>query len=87
MADETTDLKKALIANKLIFGTEETMKKLRLGKITKVYLSSNVDQTTKTDVTRICTLTNIPCIELTQTNDEIGVLCKKSFAISVVGAV
>lgn len=81
------ELKKLLATNKLVFGTNETMKKLRQGKITRVYVSSNCNQMTKRDLHNLCTLTNIPCADLAQTKDEMGVLCKKQFAISVIGAV
>ncbi len=84
--DDLTDFKNLLAAKKLVFGKEETVKKLRQGKITKVYLSSNCDQMTKRDFHNLCFLNNTPCVDLTQTNEEIGVICKKPYTISVVGA-
>ncbi|MBS3124658.1 ribosomal L7Ae/L30e/S12e/Gadd45 family protein [Candidatus Woesearchaeota archaeon] len=83
--DDMADFKKLLTANKLILGTEETMKKLRLGKISKIYLASNCEERARLDIKKTCSLENVPCVDLTQSNDEIGVLCKKPFAISVVG--
>lgn len=83
--DDMADFKKLLTANKLILGTEETIKKLRAGKISKIFLASNCDETVRADIERACTLGNVPCSVLSQSNDEIGVLCKKPFAISVVG--
>ena len=83
--DDMADFKKLLVANKLILGTEESMKKLRAGKLSKILLAANCDATVRMDIERACTLGNVPCTILSQSNDEIGVLCKKPFAISVVG--
>ncbi|HLC32422.1 MAG TPA: ribosomal L7Ae/L30e/S12e/Gadd45 family protein [Candidatus Nanoarchaeia archaeon] len=83
--DDMTEFKKLLAAKKLILGTKETMKKLRAGKIGKIFLASNCDQSVRADIQRVCSLGNVQCVDLSQSNDEIGVLCKKQFAISVVG--
>ena len=83
--DDMADFKKLLAANKLILGTEETIKKIRGGKISKVYLVSNCENSVRVDIHHLCSLGNVPCVVLSQTNDEIGVVCKKPFAISVVG--
>ena len=79
------DLKKLLATNKLILGTAETVKGLRRGKIQKVFLSSNCDAQVKDDIQRLCKLGSVEIVGLAQTNEEIGVLCKKPFAISIVG--
>ncbi len=90
MAKETAtgvvaDLKKLLAANKLVLGTDETLKGLRRRKIQKVFLSSNCSAQVKSDIESLCKLGEVECVELAKTNEEIGVLCKKPFAISVVG--
>lgn len=87
MADEISDFKKLLAAHKLVLGTEETIKKARQGKVSKIYLAANCEQTVKKDITHLCKISNLPFVELSQTNEEIGVICKKPFAISVIGAV
>ena len=79
------DLKKLLAANKLVIGTDETLKGLRKGKIKKVFLSSNVEAQVKGDVENLGRLGEVEIVQLDKTNEEIGVLCKKPFAISIVG--
>lgn len=79
------DLKKLLAADKLVLGTAETLKLLRKGKLQKIFLASNCDAAVKGDIERYCKMGNVEFVEIAQTNEEIGVLCRKPFAISVVG--
>jgi len=79
------ELKKVLESKKAVIGTDETIKLLRQGKIKKVFLSSNCAPQAKGDIEQLCKVDGIEIIELAQSNDEIGVLCRKPFAISVVG--
>ncbi len=76
---------KELIKNKnLIIGTKRTMRYLKLGKIEKVYLSSNCKEDIKTDFEYYKKITPITIIQLKYPNDELGILCKKPFSISVL---
>ncbi len=84
-ADVVVELKKSLAANKLVLGTDETVKLLRKGKVHKVILASNCDPQVRGDIQKYCGIGGVECVELPQTNEELGVLCKKPFAISVVG--
>ena len=85
MADTATEIRKLLADKRLAIGTERTMKMVRRGELAKVYLSSNCPPSLKDDFKRYCALDGIECQELPATNDELGVWCKKPFAISVVG--
>jgi large subunit ribosomal protein L30e len=85
VADVVAELKKLLESKKLILGTDETVKFLRQGKVKKIFLASNCSPQVKDDLAQYCKVGNVECVELSQSNEEIGVLCKKPFAISVVG--
>lgn len=85
MADTATEMRKLLADKRLAVGTERTMKMVRKGELAKVYLSSNCPPFLKEDFKKYCALSGIECQELHATNEELGVWCKKSFAISVVG--
>jgi len=85
VAEIVAELKKVLESKKAVIGTEETIKLIRQGKIMKVFLSSNCAPQAKDDIERLCKINNVEIVELAQNNDEIGVLCRKPFAISVVG--
>ena len=83
--DVVAEFKKFQAANKLVIGQEEAVKLLRQGTAQKIFLASNCDPQVKEDINQYCKVGNIECVELSQSNDEIGVLCRKPFAISVVG--
>ena len=80
-----SEIKKSLKEGKMIIGTERTMKGLRQGKLEKVYLSSNCSEDVKNDIKHYSQLSNVNVVELSQPNEELGVICKKTFSISVLG--
>jgi ribosomal protein L30E len=85
MADTQMELRKLLADKRLIIGTDRVLKLAKQGKIAKVYLSANCPPDVKSDLTRYCTMNGIECQDLPVQNEELGVWCKKTFAISVVG--
>jgi large subunit ribosomal protein L30e len=84
-SDVVGEIKKLHAANKLVLGADETLKLLRQGKVKRVFLSSNCSPVARSDIEQLCRLGEIDCVALPQSSEEIGVLCKKPFAISVVG--
>ncbi len=86
MAIDTTKLltSKAL-EGKAILGRERVLKELKAGRLGTVFLAQNCPQKVKDDVQYYARLAAIPVIQLEQSNEEIGVLCKKNFFISVAG--
>lgn len=85
MADSAANIRKLLEDGKLVIGTERTLKLLRAGKIAEVFFSSNCAAKVRETLARYCGLGSVPCTELPFPNEELGVVCKKPFAISVVG--
>lgn len=87
MAQDTDidQLKKLVKSDKLVLGTEKTLKALRGGDLTKVYLSTNVPETVEVDFDRYCGLASIDVVKLSMPNDQLGTFCKKPFSISVLG--
>ena len=79
------DLKEAIEQKKLIIGKERTLKLLRKGQLSRVILSKNCSKEVKEDIQHYANLFNISVTLSTQSNEELGVLCKKPFAISVLG--
>ena len=86
MAIDTTKLltSKAL-EGKAILGRERVLKELKAGRLGTVFLAKNCPQKVKDDVQYYARLAAIPVIQLEHSNEEIGVLCKKNFFISVAG--
>ena len=85
MADAQVEIKKLMTEKRLVIGTEATTKMVRQGKLAKVYLSSNCPDQIKEDLERYCKMAEIECQDVGVVNEELGVWCKKGYAISVLG--
>ena len=81
------ELKKLLMAKRLVLGAEATIKALRKGGVQKVFIASNCSTLVRSDVETLCKVSGAECVSLAQGTDEIGVMCKKPFAISVIGVI
>jgi len=81
----TEGIKKALEVKKIVIGTERTMKELKKGTLTSVYLSSNCPVDIKEDIAHYSSLISTEVIELDVPNDELGIVCKKPFSVSILG--
>lgn len=81
----TANIRKFLDEGKLVVGAERTLKLLRVGKISQVFIASNCATEIKESLNRHCSLGKIECTELALPSDELGAACRKPFAISVVG--
>jgi ribosomal protein L30E len=68
---------------KTVFGRAQVIKLLNEGKLAEVFLSSNTQD--KNKIESLSALSNTKINLLKQTNDELGAVCKKPFAISIVG--
>ena len=78
------DLKKALKENKVVFGKERTLKLMKLGKVNQVYIASNCAEDVRAKIEYYAKLGNIEIKVLKEPNDELGLICKKSFSVSVL---
>jgi large subunit ribosomal protein L30e len=84
MADELSEIKNAIKGKKIMIGTDKTIKALKLGKLSKVFLASNASEGVMEKIERYSKLTNTKVIKLKIQNDELGSVCKKPFSISVL---
>ncbi len=83
----SAELKKIVKAGNVILGTEKAVKSLRLGKVEKIMLSSNCPARIENDITYYAGLTGTEMHKLDFPNDELGIICKKPFSISVLAIV
>jgi len=79
-----TEIKKLIKAKKVIIGTQRTIKSLKLGKVDKVLLSSNCADRTVNDINYYAGISKAETIMVRYPNDELGVICKKPFSVSVL---
>jgi len=87
MNNPINEIRKALKEKKIIIGTENTLKNLKLGKVAKVFLTSNCPDNVKKNIKHYCKLAKVEAVQLKQPNDELGALCKKPFSISVLSVI
>ena len=78
------ELKKMLKSGNVIIGTEKAVKNIRLGRIEKVLLSSNCPAKVEKEISYYTGLSGTESYKLDYPNDELGVICKKPFSISVL---
>ena len=85
ISPEIQDLKKEFEEKRVVLGTKQSLKSLKDGLLSKVYLAKNCPSDVKDDVVYNAGLVNVPVVALKLDNEEIGSLCKKQFFISVLG--
>lgn len=75
----------SIAKKKAVIGTKRTLIYLRTGKLDKVFVTVNCPASVQEDIKTYAPLAACDVHELKYTNEELGVLCKKPFSISVVG--
>ncbi len=81
------EIRKKLEEKKIIIGTENTIKNLKLGKIEKIYVTKNCPEDVKENINYYSKLGKAKLVNLKYTNEELGVICKKPFSISVASLI
>ena len=81
------ELRKLMETKKVIVGTDRVIKQLKLGKISKVFLTVNCPEDVKADVGAFAKISKTEVVQLDIPNDELGVVCKKPFSISIAGII
>jgi len=79
------EIKKLLKTKKLVIGTKSCIDKIKKGKLEKIFVSSNCPKTVKEDIMYYAKLSQTKIENLNSTNEELGIICKKPFSISVLG--
>ena len=77
------ELKKHVGNKKLLLGTDRTLKNLKKGELKEIFLSSNVAENLKDDIETNAKKFGIKVYQLDINSDEMGVVVKKPFSVSV----
>lgn len=77
---------KDLPDSKRIIGTERVFKLLRDRSLAKVFMTSNTPEEIRLEIKHLAALSDTPIVSLGSTNAELGLICRKPFPISVLGA-
>jgi ribosomal protein L30E len=83
-ADPLSEVRKAIGTKKFVIGMQKTIKELMRGNVAKVFVTENCKDDMKENVQLHASADKVPVEELPIPNDELGTICKKVFAISVV---
>ncbi len=78
------EIKKLLKSKEIVIGFERTVRNLRNGSVKKVFVASNCSEKARDDVERYCRIGGAEFVELGYPDEELGVVCKKPFSISVI---
>lgn len=78
------EIKKNIKEKKVIIGTEKCLKALRKNEIKKVFITSNCQEKTEEKINYYAKLNNVEVVKLNKRNDELGIICKKPFNISML---
>ena len=84
---DARNIRKLVEEKKVIVGLDRTMKMLKQGKLATIYMASNTEDSVKEDLGYYTKLNSTELILLNESNEELGVVCKKPFLISVLGVV
>jgi len=79
------EIKKHISDKKLVIGTKSIIKNLKLGKLEKVFITSNCAENVKNDISYYGSMSGCKLEQLKIPNEELGAICKKQFSISVAG--
>ncbi len=79
------EIRKKLSSKKLLIGEEEVLKNVRKGLIAKIYVASNCPALVLKDLTKYSTISGFELVDTKIKNDDLGTICKKPFAIAVIG--
>ena len=81
---EIEELKDLMTAGKLVIGTDRAMKGLKDGTVARIFLAKNTPKKVVEDVDYYSKMSGSEIIRLDMTNEELGVVCRKPFLISIV---
>ena len=85
MADIIAEIKKLIKEEKLVIGKDEVLKGLRTGKFEKVFVAENCPAELLEDLEKYAPMSGIEIVKTGVNNVELGDVCKKPFAIAVLG--
>lgn len=70
--------------NKLIYGTKQALKQIKHDHIKEVFLANDCTEETREKIKNYTNFSELKVYELQQSSEELALLCKKDFAVSVI---
>ncbi|MBW2998588.1 ribosomal L7Ae/L30e/S12e/Gadd45 family protein [Candidatus Woesearchaeota archaeon] len=85
ISEDVLNIKKSMDNDKLVIGFNEVKKGLMSNELKQVYMASNTPESMIEDVDKLATISSTDVKKLKQANDDLGIVCKKPYFISVIG--
>ena len=83
--EDITKIKKAIDDKKLIIGSQRVVKELKRSKLLEVFITANCENRVKEDLKHYSSMQKVKLTSLDINNEELGVICKKPFSVSIIG--
>lgn len=81
------EIKVALKSGKVVLGTKQSLKLLKLGKLKAVVVAKTVPADVASDVNYYAKLSNVPVIMYPGSSYDLGLVCGKPFPVTLLGIV
>lgn len=81
------DIKKLSKQHKLVLGSNEVMKQLRQGKLSQIYLASNIPSDLEEDIRYNAKIAEVVVDKTTLPNDEVGMAFKRAHPVLSIGVI
>jgi len=85
MTIDTDELKKIVQKHKVIFGSTEVIKKLKQGRISKVYIASNLPKDVEDDIMHNASISKTEVEKMGMPNYELGLIFKRVHPVLALG--
>lgn len=79
------EIRKIVESKKAILGTKRTLKAFQSNKLKTVFLAKNVPEELKEDFEKYSKSSGFKLVNTSFSNEELGVICRKPFFVSVIG--
>lgn len=73
------------LKDKVIIGTDRTMKALRKGEIKEIFISSNFPENKLKEIESASKVQEVSINRLKMNSEELGAKCRKPFSVVMVG--
>lgn len=80
-----SEIRSAIEKKGLVIGTKSVLRGLRKDKISRVVLAKNAPEEIKQRMVHYAEIANVPVDVMSEHSVDLGLLCKKSFSILVLG--
>lgn len=71
--------------SKAVLGLNTTLKRMHEGKLNEILIASNYPEVKENKVKSLAIAYNIPVRKLDINNKKLGIICKKTFNVSILG--